>query len=100
MYILLKEDKTVKEIIPDINPVFPGVPVEERYAPDFVAGLIHVPDGTEVDQNWSYDEDTHVFAPPAPQEISGDSDAEPIQPEENYYTANDMIKAMTGGVTR
>lgn len=96
MYILLKEDKAVKEIIPDIDPVFPGVPVEDRYAPDFVDGLIHVPDETDVEQNWTYDEYTNTFATPAPQEISGDSDAEQTPPEE-IYTANDMIKAMTGG---
>lgn len=70
MYILLSNENTVAEIIPDENPIFPGIPVSERYAPDFVARLRHFPDGTPVEQNWVYDEDTDTFAPPptAPEE--------------------------------
>lgn len=64
MYILLTDDNTVAEIIPDENPVFPGVPIEERYAPDFVAQLIRVSDETEVGQNWLYDEETQTFSAP------------------------------------
>lgn len=63
MYILI-ESNTVREIIPDIDPVFPGVPIEERYAPDFVSRLIHVPDDTPVDQNWLYDPETGKFSEP------------------------------------
>lgn len=36
MYILL-EDNKVKEIIPDIAPIFPGIPIEARYTAEFVA---------------------------------------------------------------
>lgn len=66
MYILLTNDNTVAEIIPDIDPVFPGVPIGERYAPNFVEQLIHVPDETEVQQNWDYDPETGVFSEPKP----------------------------------
>lgn len=65
MYILLTDKNTVAETIPDENPIFPGVPIDERYAPDFVNRLIHLPDDTEVAQNWEYDPDTGNFAPPA-----------------------------------
>ena len=51
MYILL-EDNKVKEIIPDIDPIFPGIPIEERYTAEFVASLLHVEDETVVEQNW------------------------------------------------
>lgn len=68
MYILLDDDKIVLEIIPDEDPIFPGVPVSDRYAPDFVARLKHFDDGTEVEQNWVYDPDTGTFsAPPVPE---------------------------------
>lgn len=67
MYILLDENN-VKEIIPDEDPVFPGVPIGERYAPDFVAQLMHVPDGVRVAQNWVYDPEDGTFSePPAPE---------------------------------
>ena len=70
MYILLTENNTVTEIIPDENPIFPGVPIEQRYAPDFVAKLLHFPDETEVAQNWVYDPETKTFSePPKPEPV-------------------------------
>lgn len=69
MYILLR-DNTVSEIIPDINPVFPGIPIEDRYAPDFIAQLIHIQDNTEVYQNDIYDPETGMFSAPVPLEPS------------------------------
>lgn len=69
MYILLTARNTVAEIIPDENPAFPGVPVEKRYAPDFLAKLLRVPDGTGALQNWSYDPETGAFAPPPEPEV-------------------------------
>ena len=72
MYILLSGQNTVSEIIPDENPVFPGVPIDQRYAPDFIEQLIHVPDDTEVAQNWIYDFETGGFSPPPePEELPG-----------------------------
>ncbi len=67
MYILLDEKGTAQELIPDIDPVFPGVPIEERYAPDFVSRLIHVPDDTEVQQRWVYDRESGLFNQPIPE---------------------------------
>lgn len=64
MYILLTEQNTVAEIIPDENPFFPNIPIEQRYAPDFVAKLMHVSDDTEVAQNWVYDPETQTFSEP------------------------------------
>lgn len=64
MYILLNSNNTVAEIIPDINPIFPGVPIEQRYAPSFIAKLIHVPDDTQVEQNWEYNKETGEFTAP------------------------------------
>ena len=65
MYILLTEKSTVAEVIPDEDPIFPGIPIEERYAPDFVAKLLHFPDEIEVEQNWLYDAETQTFSAPA-----------------------------------
>ena len=90
MYILLTGKSTVAEIIPDENPIFPGVPVNERYAPDFVSRLMHVPDNTPVDQNWLYDPETGVFSEPIP-EMSTDVEetAEESAPlEETEQTMN------------
>lgn len=69
MYILLTEKNTVAEIIPDEAPVFPGVPIEDRYAPEFVERLLFVPDETEVRPNWAYDPEGGTFSPPPEPEI-------------------------------
>lgn len=75
MYILLSDKNTVSEIIPDENPIFPGIPIEERYTPDFVAKLIHVPDNTEVEPNWLYDSATGTFTPePEPEPVEDDGE--------------------------
>lgn len=69
MYILLTDQNTVAEIIPDVDPVFPGVPIEDRYAPEFVERLLFVPDETEVRPNWVYDPEGGTFSPPPEPEI-------------------------------
>lgn len=63
MYILLSDNR-VSEIIPDIDPVFPGISITRRYAPDFVAKLMHVPDDTPVEKNQYYNPETGAFGPP------------------------------------
>lgn len=83
MYIFLRES-AVAEIIPDEHPDFPGIPIEDRYAPDFVGKLIHVPNSTQVEQNWIYDPETEVFFPPAQSELPA---------EEPYTVSEDEITA-------
>ena len=90
MYILLEENK-VREIIPDIDPIFPGIPIEERYTAEFVASLLHVEDGTEVRQNWIYDPETETFSvPPKP---------EP-KPEPEMISASELDASCREGVTK
>lgn len=64
MYIYLTDRNTVAERIPDENPVFPGIPVERRYAPDFARRLLYVPDDAGVEENWIYDPESGAFSPP------------------------------------
>ena len=65
MYILLDADNIVLEIIPDEDPVFPGVPVSDRYAPDFVARLTQVEDDPSAQPGKMYLDGVFVD-PPAP----------------------------------
>lgn len=65
MYILLTNN-IATEIIPDENPIFPGVSIHERYAPDFVEKLVHVSDDIQVKQNWIYNLETQTFSEPNP----------------------------------
>lgn len=66
-YIYL-ENATVQEIIPEVNPVFPGVPIEERYPADFLLHCVAVEDDVKVEQHMIYDEKSGTFAYPEPAE--------------------------------
>jgi hypothetical protein len=91
MYILLTNN-TVAELIPDEDPIFPGIPIEQRYAPDFVAKLLHVADDTAVKQNQVYDPETGTFSdPPVPEP------SEPIS-EPEYISTADLDAAYMEGV--
>ena len=94
MYILLTDKNTVAEIIPDENPIFPGVPIEQRYAPDFVAKLLHFPDETEVEQNWVYDPETQTFAEPPKPEPSPEPEPEP-EPDLESIKAERIAQSKT-----
>lgn len=97
MYILLNNN-TVAEIIPDENPIFPGIPIEQRYAPDFVAKLLHVADDTAVKQNQVYDPETGTFSdPPVPEPPEPGPAPEPI-PEPEYISTADLDAAYMEGV--
>lgn len=86
MYILLSDQNRVLEIIPDEDPIFPGVPIEERYAPDFISQLAHFPDDTEVGPNWSYGPEGNRFWP----------EGDPASPT---YSTEDMMRRILGGGT-
>lgn len=94
MYILLSASNTVAEIIPDEDPIFPGIPIEQRYAPEFVAKLLHVADDTAVKQNQVYDPETGTFSdPPVPEPPEP---PEPSEPE--YISTADLDAAYMEGV--
>lgn len=93
MYILLTNQNTVAEVIPEENPVFPGVPVEARYAPDFVRKLLRVPEGTEAEPNWVYDPDGGTFSPPPEPEIP-DPPELPGPTEPPGPTLGERVKAL------
>lgn len=103
MYIYLTDKNTVAELIPDEDPVFPGIPVEKRYAPDFVAKLLHVPDGAEVEQNWLYDPESGAFSPPPEPEFP-DPGPEPDPPgptlPERVAALEEETAAITAAIER
>lgn len=80
MYILLNNN-TVKEIIPDINPDLPGVPIEKRYPAAFVAELIHADDSADIRQGYVYDPETGAFAEPEYVEPEIVPEEDPIEEE-------------------
>lgn len=86
MYILLNKNNVVQENIPDIDPTFPGIPIEERYTEDFVKRMVHVADDEQVTQGMVYDTDTGTFSLPPPP-----------APEETTQTEQEIPEAQTEG---
>ncbi len=72
-YILLNES-VVTQIIPEEDPFFPGVPIEERYSSEFLSMCVPIKD-VEVYPNWIYENGIFV-APPEPEfpEEDGEKD--------------------------
>lgn len=63
MYVRL-DDGVVMEMIPDVDPAFPDVPIGERFSADFIAELMHVEDGTAVEVGMVYNSETDSFGYP------------------------------------
>ena len=57
-------DKIVREVIPDIDPLFPGIDIKERYPADMLAKCVHVDDGADVKQGMVYDAESGTFSMP------------------------------------
>lgn len=63
--VFAKIEKTiVAEIIPEFDPVFPNVPVGERYPADVVKKLVAVEDETSVHVGMIYNASTRKFSEP------------------------------------
>lgn len=63
MYVRL-DGGVVMEMIPDVDPAFPDVPIGERFSADFIAELMHVEDGTAVEVGMEYNAETDSFGYP------------------------------------
>lgn len=65
MYVRLENDVVV-ETIAEFDPVFPNLPIEQRYPADFCKSLIKVENGVEI--GMVYDSETGEFSEPEPAE--------------------------------
>lgn len=64
-YVRLNNN-VVAEIIPAIDPIFPDVPIEQRYPVEFVKKLVAIDDSVEVRVGMIYDKETGAFSEPEP----------------------------------
>ena len=58
------ENGVVMELIPAVEPAFPEIPIEQRFHESIIAQLVAVPEDASVEQNWTFDGETGVFAAP------------------------------------
>lgn len=100
MYLRI-ENNVVLEIIADIDPLFPGVPIEKRYHATFIEKLQPVSDDVEVEQNWVYDPETGTFSePPTPEIVEPEEDPglDDVDPETGATGWAEMAAAIREGV--
>jgi len=57
-------DNVAVEILPEENPELPGVPIAERYSPNFLAACIDISNETAVEVHDIYDPETGTFSAP------------------------------------
>lgn len=74
MYVRIDKNNRVVETIPDIDPVFPDVPISERYSADFVAALIYVDDNANIGYGMVYDREAETFSYPEPAVLPPESE--------------------------
>ena len=76
MYYIYLKDNTVLEIIPDVNPAFPGIPIVQRYSSDFLNRCITAEDVSAVHAGMIYDPVAKTFSePPVPEPVATESTA-------------------------
>lgn len=73
-YARIDNEGIVREIIPEFDPTFPGIPITERFHKSIVDTLVEIPAGLDVEEQWAYSEETGFVAPVTP---------EPMVPEES-----------------
>lgn len=62
-YVLLNQN-VVREIIPEYDPIFPGVPIKQRYSNVFLQQCITIEDTVEVTSGDIYNPETQKFTSP------------------------------------
>lgn len=75
-YINLINNK-VAEIIPEVDERFPGVPINQRYSPEFLSACIQVPENVEVSIGMVYKDGgfSEPGAPAIPDDLPGTKSA-------------------------
>lgn len=54
----------VMEIIPEYDPLFPNIPLSKRYSDGYVSLLTSIPESTDCQTGWIYNQETKVFIAP------------------------------------
>ena len=63
-YVVINKLKQAQEILLNEDPMFPGIPLEDRYSAEFLAECLVLPDTVEVIFGWEWDEETETFVEP------------------------------------
>ena len=81
-YVYVSEDFSIGSIIPDEDPIFPGIPVEQRYSAEFLKQCIAVEDSVAeaIEAGSKYDPESGMFYVPEPPSVEENPD-QPVDPD-------------------
>lgn len=81
-YVYMPDGKTVFEVLPEKDPLFPGVSIKKRFSAEYLDLCVKVPDDTEAESGWVFNSENKTFSEPTPQPLVGEAnDSEEISPE-------------------
>lgn len=99
-YVYINEDFSVGSTIPDEDPIFPGIPVEQRFSAEFLKQCIAVEDSVAdaIEAGSKYDPESGTFyvpEPPPPPSVEENPD-QPINPDagESHKTYAEKLAAL------
>ena len=96
-YVYVSEDFSVGSIIPDEDPIFPGIPVEQRYSTEFLRQCIAVEDSVAeaIEAGPKYDPESGMFYAPEPPSVEENPD-QPVDPDagETHKTYAEKLAAL------
>lgn len=87
-YIVLVNGR-VSVAIPQMDPAFPEVPIEKRFAPEFLSKCVVVDENNVPPTGYIYDVETGTFLPPPEPE-----ETLPIKPPPGVPTFEDRLTAV------
>lgn len=103
-YLLISSDGILSEVIAAEDPVFPGIPITERYTAEFLKQCVVRTDeqieaeGIEPGMSYNWDEDKFFVPPPPPPPDPSEIPPEPETPEapmpEGNQTQAEAITAL------
>ena len=99
-YVYVDEDFSAGNIIPEEDPIFPGVPIDQRYSAEFLKQCIAVEDSVAeaIEAGSKYDPESGTFyvpEPPPPPSVEENPD-QPVDPEagESHKTYAEKLAAL------
>ena len=94
-YYILLVNYIAGQSIPEFDEDFPGVPIDQRFSPDFLCACVE--SDTQIQSGWIYDAEMGNFSEPPPPEPITYIPPEPDRPVQPNYMA--FITGMMEGYT-
>jgi len=94
--VYIDNDRFVREVIPEFNPAFPGIPIEQRYSKEFLDHCLEVPDVVKVEPGMEFLPLKNAFA--FPLTVRGDMSVSPGETFRLIFSEKGKLKNVEGKI--